>query len=400
MSPFFILLILLGSLSHVVLCTHTTLQLLHIISRHGARTPIILYPNDPNKNHQYKEGLGQLTNTGKLQQYALGKYFRWRYKNFITSNPREVEARSSETDRTIMSGLCHLSGLYEPSGEWRFTNVLNWQPIKILTSPPKQDKLLYVKPECPESDAEYDRILNSSEGKAFRKQHPDLFNYVSYYSGKTIDDWKDALFVIDAIKIEKSNHMVVPDWAIGVYQQLEKIFDDFFYFAYKSVKMQRLRAGPLIGDILEHMKEKHEGKLNNLTKVYAYFTHDANVAALLSALKIFNGKAPPFCATVLMELHKFGDCTCVKVFYSNATNPESGQQRVHLMTLPDCGLECCPLDTFVAITQHLVPVDWENECKLPIAASTCTSGCEESLWPRKWMYYLLWLGFINQLYSF
>ncbi|XP_023218865.1 testicular acid phosphatase homolog isoform X2 [Centruroides sculpturatus] len=311
MSPFFILLIL----PYAVLCTHTTLQLLHIISRHGARTPIILYPNDPNKNHRYKEGLGQLTNTGKLQQYALGKYFRKRYHNFITSNPRE-----------------------------------------------------------------------------------DLLDYVSYYSGQTIDDWKDALYVIDAIKIERRNGAVVPHWAVRVYRRLEKIFDDFFYFSYKSLKMQRLRAGPLIGDIVERMKEKDEGKLNNLTKVYAYFTHDANVAALLGALKIFNGKAPPFGATVLVELHKFGDSTCVKVFYSNSSSPERDKPDVRSMKLPDCPSECCPLRAFINITRPLVPVDWENECKLPMAGRT--SGCEESLCSGKWTYYLLWFGLVNRLYSF
>ncbi|XP_023218858.1 lysosomal acid phosphatase-like isoform X1 [Centruroides sculpturatus] len=394
MSPFFILLIL----PYAVLCTHTTLQLLHIISRHGARTPIILYPNDPNKNHRYKEGLGQLTNTGKLQQYALGKYFRKRYHNFITSNPREVVARSSETDRTMVSGLCHLSGLYAPSKEWRFTEEINWQPIKILTSPRTKDKLLYYKSECPESDAEYDRIFNSPEGKAYRKQQPDLLDYVSYYSGQTIDDWKDALYVIDAIKIERRNGAVVPHWAVRVYRRLEKIFDDFFYFSYKSLKMQRLRAGPLIGDIVERMKEKDEGKLNNLTKVYAYFTHDANVAALLGALKIFNGKAPPFGATVLVELHKFGDSTCVKVFYSNSSSPERDKPDVRSMKLPDCPSECCPLRAFINITRPLVPVDWENECKLPMAGRT--SGCEESLCSGKWTYYLLWFGLVNRLYSF
>ncbi|XP_067125391.1 testicular acid phosphatase homolog [Centruroides vittatus] len=400
MLPFYIILTLFGFLlgEENVLSVEDTasLQLLYIISRHGARTPIILYPNDPNKNHQYKEGLGQLTNTGKLQQYTLGKYFRKRYDHFITSNPREVAARSSETDRTIMSGLCHLSGLYAPSKEWRFTEEINWQPIKILTSPRTKDKLLYAGAECPEADAELARIKNGPEGKVYREQYNELFRYVSNQSGIMVDDWLGVLLVFDAIKIGESNNMRVPDWVTPqVHRQLEKITQDFFYYPFKTVKMQRLRAGPLIGDIVERMLERDNGKLNNLTKVYAYFTHDANIAVLMNALKIFNRQAPPFCATVLMELHKFGNCTCVKVFYSNATNPESGQQRVHLMTLPDCGLECCPLDIFVAITRPLVPVDWEKECQL---SNSSNSGYDSASWIRLDLLFYILALYINFSY--
>ncbi|XP_023219527.1 lysosomal acid phosphatase-like [Centruroides sculpturatus] len=363
------------------------------ISRHGARTPIILYPNDPNKNHRYKEGLGQLTNTGKLQQYALGKYFRKRYHNFITSNPREVVARSSQTDRTITSGLCHLSGLYAPSKEWRFTEEINWQPIKILTSPRTKDKLLYAGAECPEADAELARIKNSPRVKVYKEQHKELFQYVSHRSGIMVDDWLGALLVFDAIKIHESNDASVPHWVTPrVYRQLEKITQDFFYYPFRTVKMQRLRAGPLIGDIVDRMRERDEGKLNNLTKVYAYFTHDANIAVLLNALKIFNGRAPPFCATVLIELHKMPDASCVKVFYSNATDPESGEQRVHLMTLPDCGLDCCPLPTFTDITRPLVPVDWEKECRL---SNSSNSGYTSAWWIRLDLLFYIFALYIN-----
>ena len=32
------------------------------------------------------------------------------------------------------------------------------------------------------------------------------------------------------------------------------------------------------------------------------------------------------------------------------------------MTLTDCKLDCCPLDTFVEVTKDRVPVDWAAEC--------------------------------------
>jgi hypothetical protein len=37
------------------------LVLLHTIWRHGDRTPIKIWPNDPNQEESWPEGLGQLT---------------------------------------------------------------------------------------------------------------------------------------------------------------------------------------------------------------------------------------------------------------------------------------------------------------------------------------------------
>lgn len=336
-----------------------------MIVRHGARTTISTYPNDPNNDYEYKEGSGQLTNLGKLQQYQLGKALRQRYSGYLTSNPREVVAKSSEKDRTIISGLCHLAGLYAPTEEWQFSEELHWQPIRILTSPPKTDALLYEGAICPEAKAEQHRIRNSPEGEAYRSQFTELFNYVTNHSGMTVDDWEMAADIFSTLKIEKMHNLIIPEWVTDeVYQQLERIFHDSFSLSYNSSKVQRLRAGVLIGEILKHMQEKSRGELNNHTKVFTYFSHDANIAAFLNALKIFNGRAPPFCAAILVEYHEIHESSCVKVFYSNSSNPAVGEQHINLMTLPDCQQECCPLETFANIMHPLIPIDWKTECEL------------------------------------
>lgn len=51
-----------------------------VIYRHGDRTPVDLYPTDPWKNESlWPVKFGELTNTGKQQHYALGKWLRKRY---------------------------------------------------------------------------------------------------------------------------------------------------------------------------------------------------------------------------------------------------------------------------------------------------------------------------------
>ncbi|KAL3224050.1 hypothetical protein MRX96_049656 [Rhipicephalus microplus] len=61
----------------------STLRQLHVMFRHGDRTPTSLYPNDPNSPSDFPEGLGHITHKGKNDQYNLGKYLRTKYEDFF-----------------------------------------------------------------------------------------------------------------------------------------------------------------------------------------------------------------------------------------------------------------------------------------------------------------------------
>lgn len=66
--------LLLGS---TVKSEETELVLLQIMFRHGDRTPVSIYPNDPNNESVWSKfgGLGQLTQTGIKQHYEYGNIF-------------------------------------------------------------------------------------------------------------------------------------------------------------------------------------------------------------------------------------------------------------------------------------------------------------------------------------
>ncbi|CAG9781784.1 unnamed protein product [Diatraea saccharalis] len=50
------------------------------INRHGDRTPVDTYPTDPWRNESlWPVKFGELTNIGKRQHYALGRWLRKRY---------------------------------------------------------------------------------------------------------------------------------------------------------------------------------------------------------------------------------------------------------------------------------------------------------------------------------
>lgn len=62
-----------------------------VIFRHGDRTIISPYPNDPHKDSPLWDiGYGQLTDLGKQEQYELGQTLRERFKVRIKKNQLDL----------------------------------------------------------------------------------------------------------------------------------------------------------------------------------------------------------------------------------------------------------------------------------------------------------------------
>ncbi|GFV98478.1 lysosomal acid phosphatase [Trichonephila clavipes] len=66
---------------------------------------------------------------GRLQHYALGVHLQDRYKDFITTNPREIEMINSNNYRCQFGVYSFIAGLYSPTKEYSFTDEIRWQPI-------------------------------------------------------------------------------------------------------------------------------------------------------------------------------------------------------------------------------------------------------------------------------
>uniref|UniRef100_A0A1W7RAX7 acid phosphatase n=1 Tax=Hadrurus spadix TaxID=141984 RepID=A0A1W7RAX7_9SCOR len=341
-----------------------TLQLLHIVFRHGDRTPISLYPTDPNIHYRWPVGMGELTALGKLQNYQLGRFLRERYKDFLTNDPEEVSARSSGKNRCLESAESNIAGMYPPVGKWIWNANLSWQPVPIQTVPLPEDDLLNPESECPEAEKEQQHILHSPKGQQYIKEHEDLFDYMSNHSGANIKYWKDVDYVFNAMWIEKKYNLTIPDWSLPVWDEMAAVSNMSFYWPFSTKLAQRLRGGPVLGEIISHMLQKAKGELSETSKIFIYSTHDTMVAAVLSALGVFNNIAPPYCAAILIELHSDGEHEhTVRLLYLNSSNPEKEPQRPITLTLPGCHPHC-QLGKFVQLTRDIIPVDWKKECGL------------------------------------
>lgn len=87
---------------------------------------------------------------GKLRAFALGNFLRERYGKFLGSTyvPKYVTARSTHFERTKMTLLLVLAGLYPPNSDQKWHPTLNWQPIPIKYKDSHED-LLLLSTGCP-----------------------------------------------------------------------------------------------------------------------------------------------------------------------------------------------------------------------------------------------------------
>ncbi|KAK7084499.1 hypothetical protein SK128_021475, partial [Halocaridina rubra] len=329
--------------------------------RHGDRAPITLYPNDPYQDPStWPNGLGQLTKRGKEMHYALGKWLRNRYDGFINKRwiPEEVYIRSTDVDRTLMSAACNLAAFYYPDKVDRFDDGLAWMPTPIHTAPLTQDDLLAVDDSCPRIKKELELQENLPIVKNVTDESQKLFKFLSEMSGENITSIIDVDYLYDTLRIEALYNHTLPAWTESVLPQMKALSDFSFEIVAMSEELKRLRAGPIIKEIGNHMREKAEGKLEK-QKMFVYSAHDTTLATLLLGLGVFNNIAPPYAATVLIELHKINDERFVQMFLRNDTNMV---EKPYVLRLPGCS-DPCSLDQWLNITSIVVPDDWMEECK-------------------------------------
>lgn len=184
----------------------------HILYRHGDRTPTMAYPTDPYSDiSNWPVPWGALTNTGKQQHFALGKWLRQRYGNVLLSEqytPNEIYIRSTDVDRTLQSSESNLAGLYPPHGNQVWNADIEWQPIPVHTVADVDDWLIGASvPACPVYDEAMHSLDTISEFLELLDESKSIMQYISENSGLPIPNTlaglgyillvRDTLFIED-----------------------------------------------------------------------------------------------------------------------------------------------------------------------------------------------------------
>lgn len=335
------------------------LLLLHVLFRHGDRTPdlVEMYPNDPFHNISYfPEGLGQLTKMGKDKEFGIGKALRKRYDQFLGSyKSDEVSAISTDYIRTKMSCLLVLAGLYPPKDNEVWNEGLLWQPIPYSYTPITHDHLLgdpYY--DCPRQRQLYDGFLSSSQGNAILEKRKNLYEYLSMHTGLNVTTTRDVYNLFFVLKTEQDMGLKLPEWTKSVWpDNITEAATDEYYANLATPKLQRLAGGKLVEKILKDTNSKISNKLD-ATKIYLYSAHENNVAYQLIYLKVFHHHVPPCGSYIVFEVHVINGVYGVKILYEDYSKPEPSYLKI-----PGCDV-FCPLDKFSKLMQGYVPFPEDN----------------------------------------
>jgi len=334
------------------------LKMVHLLYRHGDRTPCGGYPTDPYKDRSnWPVGPGQLTSVGKRMHFELGQWLRKRYDGFLSSNysEEEIYVRSTDVDRTLMSAQANLAGLYPPSGYWVWNPDIPWQPIPVHTVPQQWDNLLSNHhTQCPRLNHMREQLWESQYMKSLYEDNKDLFDYISKHSGFDIKTVEKLDWVYDSLLIETLYNKTLPSWTQSVFPggKFEELRNIVFLMDSFDHEMARLQAGPFLSEVVGHYDD------SSSKKVYMYSAHDTTVSYVLNTLGIYDGLAPPYASAVLFELYSMATGPHVKISYRNDTS-----MPPYILTIPGC-TQLCPLHTFKQLTHSTRPQHWDKECRL------------------------------------
>ncbi|KAI5126009.1 prostatic acid phosphatase isoform X3 [Manis pentadactyla] len=340
------------------------LRFVTVVFRHGDRSPIETFPNDPIKESSWPQGFGQLTQLGMEQHYELGQYLRRRYGKFLNESYKheQVYIRSTDVDRTLMSALANLAALFPPEGISVWNPNLPWQPIPVHTVPVSEDQLLYLPfRNCPRFQELEKETLKSKEFQKRLHPYKDFIETLPKLSGYHGQDlfgiWSR---VYDPLFCEGVHNFTLPSWVTGdtmvKLRELSELSLLSLYGIHKQKEKSRLQGGVLVGEILNHMRSAAQPA--SCRRLIMYSAHDTTVSGLQMALDVYNGILPPYASCHLMELYLEKGEYFIEMYYRNET-----QREPHALTLPGC-TPSCPLMRFAKLVTPVIPKDWPTECMI------------------------------------
>ncbi|CAK9821619.1 Venom acid phosphatase Acph-1 [Anthophora retusa] len=340
------------------------LKLVNVVFRHGDRTPDDntdeMYPNDPYlQNDFYPMGRGQLTNEGKKREYTLGRFLRGRYGHFLGDiyTGVAVSALSSDYDRTKMSLQLVLAGLFPPNRLQQWHPNLNWQPIPTNYLRRYEDNV-FLPEDCLLYEVEYNRVLQSPQGKRQLSKYDELMKQLTEWTGKNISTPLNLYYLYHTLMAEYSLGLTLPDWAYKVFPKGELWNATVFSYdiANSTPLLKRLSGGPFLRIMTRSMLDVVAGVKKGEKKLHLFSGHESNVAALLHALEVYYPHVPEYSSAVILELHQIEDTYYVKVL-----NYLGIPSKVIELQIPSCKV-LCPLDEYLQLVENVMPSNEELIC--------------------------------------
>ncbi|XP_077286082.1 venom acid phosphatase Acph-1-like [Arctopsyche grandis] len=343
------------------------LTLVHAVFRHGDRTPDVeemeLYPDDPNIANKFLPfGLKSLTNEGKAREYQIGLFLRNRYDGFINRVylPEEIYVRTTDYDRTKMSALACLAGLYPPERIQQWNKGLMWQPIPYHTLPYTDDDMMYYY-TCPRFLEARTEELNSPRFQTKIEPYKDMMDVMGYYTGRNLTTPEEVFYIDNLFQAEKNYNIPTPNWAIPIMDQIKEMTVIEYELEFATPELRRIAGGTLLQKMITDSYNKIKKTLNPQgRKMYLYSGHENNVAAILACAGVFEPHQPPYGATFLLELHHklISNTFVFRILYLRDAYSEA-----EVLRIPGCDYYC-PFEQLVQLTKDSVTSNLKSECEL------------------------------------
>ncbi|XP_046618099.1 venom acid phosphatase Acph-1-like [Neodiprion virginianus] len=346
---------------------YNKLKMVNVIFRHGERLPTaneyyIAFPNTSHINVTYsQEGLGSLTNNGKLNMYNLGVFLRQRYNNFLGDyyNINMTRIRSTESYRTFLSAQLVNAGLWPPAVIQQWKKDLLWIPVPYEYVKVDEDALMlpYL---CRRYKDEYKKVLQSEEVRKLVEPHLEFFAYLSRYSGVNVTTPQQVFFLYHMLKAQTSLNLTLPSWSTGYFPDGQ--MRDVVILAYDIMnwgdRVKKIYGGPLLREILQNCKSSIKGA--SIPKMKLYSGHESNIVSILNTLGLWNRQIPDYSSAVIFELYlnnssnEFG----IQILYYRGTSDE-----IVPLTLTGC-TQICPINNFTSLLSNVMPGDFEEVCQM------------------------------------
>ncbi|XP_039284651.1 venom acid phosphatase Acph-1-like [Nilaparvata lugens] len=258
-----------------------------------------------------------------------------------------------------MSMQLVLAGLFPPTQAQKWNKDLNWQPIPYQYEPLSQDKLLLVNTPCEvhRYNEAMDEVMKLEEVKQLMKENEPTFELLTNMTGMEVKEFNNLLLIQGILKAQAELNLKLPNWTEKVYpeplnQLAAKAFSLFAY----TPELRRIKGGPLLRTILEHLTDKSNNSGKN--QLYLYAAHDNTIANLLNALRVWKEHIPDYNAMILIELHQLNrnNLHAVKIFYRKSEN-----HKLDELKLSGCG-EVCSLEEIQHLTRDVIATDSTKHC--------------------------------------
>ncbi|VDD91574.1 unnamed protein product [Enterobius vermicularis] len=284
------------------------LLLVQVAWRHGDRSPMGTFTNDKYTEQDWPAGYGELLQKGMIRHMNLGELLRNEYiektqflsKDFVKS---EVYVRSTDRNRTLLSAVSNLIGMFSKSTTKEgvdFPNDSRWPlhyvAIPIHTVDPETDRLVDPLVAC----KRYDDLWKSAQSS---QAYLNFTRKYQLHNNKTVSI-NATLFK----KIEEVKRMI-DDMEDGLFLPAENGID------YRQ-EIPKVRSGLLLNTMVDRMQLKHDNTLSGL------------LSALGNKTAVVPNGYPFYAACIALELWNINNEPVVKLKFHQDEDDIPGFRKI------------------------------------------------------------------------